>query len=798
MSTHFYLYFAKSLKLGVLTPCYSSKLLPVSMNSSEFGNIDASDDETTPINKGVPIRNYRRKSVTVPPAKMLKPPVDDDDSRSTSPANSVASVNSLASLLKEKMQMFPSSAKKRKPKDYKIRAFVGFLFLTIVALVGLAYILYQQQVLRRAYFEKIKFSQNDRVINIYNNEGIEVLRGRLGTTLNYNKAFPCLRTDEKADGSICLEWMNHARLYMNTFRLFPDTECYNFQWVSLAEEIAPTDCFDLSPRTGHWYGGGQMAEHAWPLEKGLHNFAPFVTGVTDKYEWGNVLKRFFINSKGAAVIVDSSVPLYTAINIGPKSKELCFKAKYDDFAYVNRITPFPFLNYSVCTGPNMTRLHSLLAEKSLWDGLKQDDMNIIHSLVTEPLWEITTDNKEKFTEEAVLNYTEDVIGLGFLKQGHVLLNGDWQKQPGDFEVDTERFPTLEETINIMHRRGFRIVFSIHSFISTESASFPEAVRRQLLISERFTDKRIPALTRYRSIQTAGVLDVTNDRTVPWLLRKLKAVRNKYKFDAFYLDLGVAYDMPHYYQCENPLTNPDQYKTFFINNLQGNVPIFGVSGAVQRPQAPAFVSLPEFESSWDGLRKVIPTVLTYGITGYPFLIPGAVGGDYEISEYNSQVDINSTADVLLPDKELYMRWLQLATFLPVIRYRHLPSKYGDGKVLELAKVLTSLRQKVVTPLLKKYASEALDSGLPMIRPLWMLGPNDPACHIVTDEFSVGEELIVAPVLYSGSRQREVYLPAGVWKDGIDGSLRKGNRWIHDYVVEEQQIAYFERMPDNTRF
>lgn len=81
---------------------------------------------------------------------------------------------------------------------------------------------------------------------------------------------------------------------------------------------------------------------------------------------------------------------------------------------------------------------------------------------------------------------------------------------------------------------------------------------------------------------------------------------------------------------------------------------------------------------------------------------------------------------------------------------------------------------------------------------MLEPNDPACHIVVDEFAVGEDLIVAPVLYSGARKREVYLPAGVWKDGIDDSLRKGNRWMHDYAVNADQVAHFIRMPDDTRF
>lgn len=49
---------------------------------------------------------------------------------------------------------------------------------------------------------------------------------------------------------------------------------------------------------------------------------------------------------------------------------------------------------------------------------------------------------------------------------------------------------------------------------------------------------------------------------------------------------------------------------------------------------------------------------------------------------------------LPNKELYIRWLQLATFLPVIRYSVLPSDYSDSQVLEQAKTLTTLRQQIV--------------------------------------------------------------------------------------------------------
>lgn len=46
------------------------------------------------------------------------------------------------------------------------------------------------------------------------------------------------------------------------------------------------------------------------------------------------------------------------------------------------------------------------------------------------------------------------------------------------------------------------------------------------------------------------------------------------------------------------------------------------------------------------------------------------------------------------RELVMRWMQLATFLPVIRYARLPSDC-DPQVLQLTKNLTSLRQQIVS-------------------------------------------------------------------------------------------------------
>ena len=80
---------------------------------------------------------------------------------------------------------------------------------------------------------------------------------------------------------------------------------------------------------------------------------------------------------------------------------------------------------------------------------------------------------------------------------------------------------------------------------------------------------------------------------------------------------------------------------------------------------------------------------------------------------------------------------------------------------------------------------------------MLEPTDRQALDADDELCVRDELLVAPVLHDGRRQRDVYLPSGVWKDGLDGSLRSGGRVIRDHPVALDQVAHFIRMPDGTR-
>lgn len=604
----------------------------------------------------------------------------------------------------------------------------------------------------KTYFEYIKFNPKDRIFRLFDNEENEKLIGDLGTTLGFDTLpFHCLEEHSKRDGSVCIEWNGLARLYLN----LQDQEvfrCYSIHWQALGEGVYPTDCFELTRDNGLWFGGGITKSLDWSLSKSNFDYAPFSTGDVTVHPFGNGVKRYFINSNGVGIEVSDKSPLH--IHVNRTTNKFCLRGMNDNFVFVNRLTKLPELQYKVCTSEDMRSLHTLMTQKSLWDGLKEADIKVLHSLIEEPVWKIPFQSeRDSINETTIYDFSEEVIGMGFMRLGHILINEFWQENIGDFTVDSSRFPTLKDTIDVLHRRGFKIVFSIQPFISTDSPNFKAAVAKKLLIYERYSERSIPALTRYKSASSAGVLDITNNASVHWLMDKLQALKQEYQVDSFYLDMGTAYNLPHYYQCRQTLDNPDQYITTFTENLE-KIGFIGVSSASSVPKPPAFLSLPPLNSSWAGLRELLDVVLNYGVIGYPYLLPGAIGGDYEVEQsYTKMISFRSLGQPDLPEQELYIRWLQLQIFLPSMQFSHLPSKYKSDYMTEIAKDMMNIRHTHVIPLLKKLLSESMNEGSALIRPLWMLDPRDPACLSVHDEFSVGEELIVAPILEKGADERE---------------------------------------------
>jgi len=95
---------------------------------------------------------------------------------------------------------------------------------------------------------------------------------------------------------------------------------------------------------------------------------------------------------------------------------------------------------------------------------------------------------------------------------------------------------------------------------------------------------------------------------------------------------------------------------------------------------------------------------------------------------------------------------------------------------IIKELLFLRERL-RPYIMAHMHLAQTKGMPLMRPLLLEFPEDPECWKVADAFMFGSDLLVAPVVHQGARNRSVYLPAGTtWVDVWTERKLDGGQWI----------------------
>lgn len=155
------------------------------------------------------------------------------------------------------------------------------------------------------------------------------------------------------------------------------------------------------------------------------------------------------------------------------------------------------------------------------------------------------------------------------------------------------------------------------------------------------------------------------------------------------------------------------------------------------------------SGFRGLTYSINGGVTAGSSGLPFW--GVDAGGYDG----------------LCDEESYLRWTEFAAFCPIMRYHGTrprePWIYSDYAV-RLYRYYAWLRENLL-PYSIETGEKAHRTGMPMMRPLPMMFPEDERARAYGDEYLYGDSLLVAPVHEEGE-EREIYFPKGRWVNLFD--------------------------------
>lgn len=217
------------------------------------------------------------------------------------------------------------------------------------------------------------------------------------------------------------------------------------------------------------------------------------------------------------------------------------------------------------------------------------------------------------------------------------------------------------------------------------------------------------------------------------------------------------------------------------------------------------------STWKTLEEHVQVGINASLSTSPFW--GAdIGGFYP------------TTDEFTGD--LYARWFQFGAFTPIFRahgrvwHTRLPWGWNPGEMgpLELVEYRNgttsapdtlalepdtiALHNPDIEPIARRYLElryrlmpylytavrQAHDTGLPIMRALWLHYPNDSLALRQDDQYLWGRNMLVAPVVRKGVTTKEVYLPEGAWYDFWTERKRQGNQTITRYVDLETMPLY----------
>jgi alpha-glucosidase len=163
--------------------------------------------------------------------------------------------------------------------------------------------------------------------------------------------------------------------------------------------------------------------------------------------------------------------------------------------------------------------------------------------------------------------------------------------------------------------------------------------------------------------------------------------------------------------------------------------------------------------WADLRKLIPGILNQGVMGYAFTCPDLIGG----GEYLSFREARTI------DEELVVRAAQVHALMPMMQFSAAPWRVLHPANMNTAREAAKLHERL-GPEILALAKRSAATGEPIVRSLEYQYPGRDY-GAITDQFLLGEEILVAPVLHKGATERLVIFPPGEWR-GDDGGLVQG--------------------------
>jgi len=344
-----------------------------------------------------------------------------------------------------------------------------------------------------------------------------------------------------------------------------------------------------------------------------------------------------------------------------------------------------------------------------------------------------------------------------------------QRLRWDWVWNRERYPGLDSQIKAWRSQGIRFLCYANCYVGAGWTLFKEASLRGYLVKNQAGEDYLVDFGEFY----AGIVDLTNPAAFSWFADRLVANIIDLGISGWMADFGeylpsdaVLYDGTPALLAHNrwpSLWAQCNYEAVTRAGAWQEVTFFMRAGFTGSQKYCPLLWAGDQNVDWsndDGLPSALRSALGAAMSGHG-LHHSDIGG------YTTLYGMKRT-------KELFMRWAEFAAFTPVMRTHegNRPKDNwqfdSDDETLEHLARMTKIH-RALKPYLQACEAENAMRGIPVMRPLFLGYPEDPAAWTIDSQYLLGQELMVAPVLEEGAVTRSVHFPAGTWVDFWTGEV-----------------------------
>lgn len=577
-----------------------------------------------------------------------------------------------------------------------------------------------------------------------------------------NKTEFCYTWDSVAEVKISLETEEAS-----------ETECYSVTWSPIHCHVDLKDCFSMVNIS--WYGGASVHAPSWPINYANISMQPFtVSDLRDNLSgFGSVLERYFLGSSGVSVLVAPHIPLHVGIE---SRQQFCLQTPPS----MERMP----LQYTMCVGHNIKAVHQESMQQLSTATRELPNMDVLWL----PFWKLLANVDSGAKLERELRTFSNRLKRHHLGEGVISLDEHSTALLSNMDhsyLNSKKRTSKRHTRDIPFVKLLTISITLSPYLSVDSQQFQTSMQEGiehfwLSLPSGPQGRPVPLLTQWKGKYSVK-LNITNPEATKWFLEKVDILQSHLGMEYIILEGGEGNPFE-----EQALRPPlalvgDEYIGLLADLAERIGENVIVTSGTRSSHKPLFIRMSALQSDWSytGLKGIIPSLLHHSLLGYNFLIPDAVGGSLSAEP--------------VADDELFVRWLGIAAFLPVMSFQTPPWVFDKEWVLNITRFYIAKHHDFVVPLILKYAEEWQKNGTPIYRPLWWLSPDNPVTFTIDDEFLIGDEVLIAPVTEKGALQRDIYLPESdfQWQDTNNARVFDGGTFLESYPVGLGDVPVFRR-------